>query len=207
MVWQTFRWLLAADDLLDLYFHFRYDLEVWKGEDQTRSFAEFLGPGDYCHYMAQQTVWFGILNFLGCACLLAIPMEKVLKRIPAVFGIAGAVFGFFLFQNISIGYLGLGESVWISLPQWLYDIKVLTILGLPFPGFYSSDYFPVFPWIFVFLMGYYALLLLQKKPKLHERFYTPVPLLTKIGQKSLLIYLLHQPLCMVICAGVNRIMG
>ena len=157
--------------------------------------------------MPQQTVWFGILNFLGCACLLGIPMEKVLKRIPAVFGIAGAVFGFFLFQNISIGYLGLGESVWICLPQWLYDIKVLTILGLPFPGFYSSDYFPVFPWIFVFLMGYYVLLLLQKKPKLHERFYTPVPLLTKIGQKSLLIYLLHQPLCMVICAGVNRIMG
>lgn len=152
--------------------------------------------------MPHQTVWFGILNFLGCACLLLIPLEKILKKIPAVLGMLGSVFCFFLFQNISVGYLGIGESEWFSVPQWLYDTKVFTILGFPFPGFYSSDYFPVLPWIFLFFLGYYISLFLQKKAKLYEKFYINVPLLTKIGQKSLIIYLLHQPLCMLVCTGV-----
>ena len=108
----------------------------------------FWGTGDYCHYMACHATADGLVWYLisGMRLFAGHSYGKGLKRIPAVFGIAGAVLAF-SFSNISIGYLGLGESVWISLPQWLYDIKALTILGLPFPGFYSSDYFPVFPWI------------------------------------------------------------
>ena len=39
MVWQTLGWFLAADDLLDLYFHFRYDLEAWQAKKLTWPFA------------------------------------------------------------------------------------------------------------------------------------------------------------------------
>ena len=35
-----------------------------------------------------QTIWFGILNFMGCAILLTLPLEKLLKKIPAIYGMA-----------------------------------------------------------------------------------------------------------------------
>lgn len=149
--------------------------------------------------MPQQTVWFGILNFLGCACLLLIPLEKLLKKIPVVLGMAGSIVCFFLFQNISSGYFGIGNSSWFSFPQWLYDAKVFTILGFPFAGFYSSDYFPVLPWIFIFFAGFYASLLLPEKVSIYEKLHRNIPVLTNMGQNSLILYLLHQPLCMLVC--------
>ena len=118
MVWQTLGWFLAARPVCWTFILISgMTWRLGKKKIKRGLLLNFWGlviTAITWLAMPQQTVWFGILNFLGCACLLAIPMEKVLKRIPAVFGIAGAVFGFFLFQNISIGYLGLGR--WYGFP-------------------------------------------------------------------------------------------
>nr|WP_297873230.1 heparan-alpha-glucosaminide N-acetyltransferase domain-containing protein [uncultured Blautia sp.] len=150
-------------------------------------------------FLPEQVIWFGILNLIGCAYLLLIPFEKILKKIPPYLGMAGSFLFYFFFQNLERGYLGFGEHALINIPARFCEFRLLTVLGLPYPGFYSSDYFPVFPWIFLFIAGYYLSLLLSKHPQLRKKFYPSVPLLSKIGQKSLLIYLLHQPVCMAVC--------
>ena len=73
--------------------------------------------------------------------------------------------------------------------RWLYP------LGLKYPGFYSSDYYPVFPWAFLFLLGFCLGRRMaarrEELPLLSAHF---PPALTFAGRHSLLIYLVHQPL-------------
>jgi uncharacterized membrane protein len=69
----------------------------------------------------------------------------------------------------------------------------LWILGWYSPDFFSADYFPVFPWVFVFLLGTWAGYYIAER-RLPERFYTArVPLFPIIGRRALIIYILHQP--------------
>ena len=157
-------------------------------------------------FMPTQVVWFGILNLLGCAYLLMIPLEKALNRVPPCIGIISSFLCFFLFQNLENGYLGIGKYVFLPVPPAFYEKMLFTILGMSFPGFYSSDYFPVFPWFFLFVAGYFFSLWLNTIPKLRKSFLYSMPALSKIGQNSLLIYLLHQPVCMILCVVVMNFM-
>lgn len=58
--------------------------------------------------MPQQTVWFGILNFLGCACLLAIPMEKGFKENPCRIWHSRCSFWLFPFSKYQHRLFGTG---------------------------------------------------------------------------------------------------
>ena len=72
--------------------------------------------------------------------------------------------------------------------RWLFPF------GWTYKGFYTADWFPIFPWLFVFLLGAWAGLYVVER-KLPERFYTfTCPILPQIGRRSLLIYILHQPI-------------
>lgn len=69
----------------------------------------------------------------------------------------------------------------------------LWMFGLVTQGFYSSDYFPLLPWAFVFLFGTWAGKYVREG-KLPRWFYeTKAPHLAAVGRKSLLIYVVHQP--------------
>ena len=66
-------------------------------------------------------------------------------------------------------------------------------IGLTTPGFYSSDYFPLLPWSFVFLLGTWAGKYVRAG-RLPKWFYAAkAPHLAAVGRQSLLIYVLHQP--------------
>lgn len=147
--------------------------------------------------LPSEAIWFGILNFLGCAVLLTLPLDKALDRLPPVPAAAGSFLLFLLFRNTQRGWLGLGKLELMRLPRLLYT-RVLTPLGFPFPGFRSSDYFPLLPWFFLFLTGYFLFGLFSKHERWRKAACRGVPLLTPVGQKSLVIYLLHQPLCMLL---------
>lgn len=73
------------------------------------------------------------------------------------------------------------------------NIDGLWIFGFYRSGFYSSDYFPILPWIFVFLLGTWLGKLVTDR-KLPDWIYSVnPPVVPAIGRKSLLIYVLHQP--------------
>ena len=144
-------------------------------------------------------IWFGILNFIGCAVLLMIPLDKFLKKIPAALGIGLSLVLFVLFYHVQNGYLSLGKTVTVELPDLLYHIKVLTPFGFPYPEFYSSDYFPMLPWIFLYILGYYLEEIFERQELWKQVARCRIPVLSWLGQKSIWIYLIHQPVCMAVC--------
>lgn len=149
-----------------------------------------------------QTVWFGILSFMGCASLILIPLHRCIGKIPPLLGMVLSVIMFVICRNITEGFIGFNNIFAVELPNWLYESKILTPLGFPFRGFVSSDYFPILPWIPLFLFGYYLYSFAIETDKLNEYAYHKIPILSGIGQKSIWIYLLHQPICMAVCAIV-----
>lgn len=152
----------------------------------------------------QAAVWFGILNFIGCAVLLMILADRIFCKIPPVAGVIGSMILFFLFRDVQQGVLGLASHPLAVLPEWLYQSRILTPFGFPFPGFRSSDYFPMLPWFFLFSAGYFFYPILQSSRKLQDVCSVRIPLLSKLGTWSIWIYLIHQPVATGICMLLFR---
>ena len=69
----------------------------------------------------------------------------------------------------------------------------LWMFGLTTPDFTSSDYFPLLPWMFVFLPGTWAGKYVRDG-RLPRWFYqAKAPRLAAVGRQALLIYVVHQP--------------
>lgn len=125
-------------------------------------------------------VRFGVLHCIGTAVIVGYCFLLLPRELPAILGGALCLFpGIFLyFRTFSFSYL---------LP-----------LGFVPHHFYSIDYFPLLPWLGVFLLG----IALGKRlyqgyrrrfplPDWSQLF--PVKGLSFLGRHSLTIYLLHQP--------------
>ena len=82
----------------------------------------------------------------------------------------------------------------------MVDSYWLIWLGVEYPGFSSVDYTPIIPWFGVILLGISAGHVLVPQKGLLVRLpkpwkaSSPVGVLTFLGRRSLIIYLLHQPL-------------
>ena len=141
-------------------------------------------------FMPENRVVFGVLTLLGASMLLLIPLDGFLRKIPPQAGLAGAFGLFFLLRNVNGGFLGFEAWRPAALPEGLYSGLVSAFFGFPPADFFSTDYFSLLPWFFLFLAGYF----------LHKLFPSPLPaggrpwpLLHTLGLYSLPIYLLHQP--------------
>lgn len=145
-----------------------------------------------------ETIWFGILNFMGCAVLLMFPIQKMAKKVVPILGFGICFLLFVLCKRIQYGYIGIGDS--IQVPDVLYSIKILTPIGFPFPGVRSSDYFPLIPWMFLYLSGYFFNEIFKEHDKWKAVARHKVPFLSVIGSRTIWIYLFHQPLSMLICS-------
>lgn len=144
-------------------------------------------------FMKNSIILFGVLCLLGSSMLLMIPLEKLLKHINPFVGFAVFFFMFLAFKNVHKGYIGIGENEWFYLPAGLYSDYLTAYLGFPFRGFYSSDYFPLIPWLFLFVSGYclYHIFVRLKLMK-YLSFFRCSPL-EFLGRYSLIIYMVHQP--------------
>lgn len=148
--------------------------------------------------MPDDAVIFGILNFMGCAVLILAGTERLFKKIPPAAGLIISFLLFMSFYHISDGMIGIG-SLSAELPSFLYEIKPLVVLGFPFEGFSSSDYFPILPWFFLYLCGYYLYELLKECRIFQKAAVIRLPFFSWLGKKSIWIYLIHQPVNMLIC--------
>ena len=144
-------------------------------------------------FLPSQAVWFGILNFIGCATLIMSLVERFLRGRSAAAGLILSVLLFLLSYGVPEGYLSFGPLWQLPLPRWLYEARIFTFLGLPWNGFYSSDFFPLLPWFFLFMSGYWFWELVCQKDRLRSIFRTRIPLLSSIGAGTIWIYLIHQP--------------
>ena len=129
-----------------------------------------------------------------------IPAEKLLKKLPAAVGLVLSFGLFLILRNVSDGTLGFEGWVICDLPENLYRNLLTAYLGFPNRGFFSTDYFPLIPWFFLFVTGYFLFRLLDAKGLNGTLFSRGnVPVLNWLGRHSLLVYLLHQPILYGLC--------
>lgn len=142
-----------------------------------------------------QAVWFGVLNLIGCSMMIVSVLSDNLKKIRPL---SGALISFLLYAvsyDVPKGYVGLFGLDIVKLPDFLYSCKYLAFLGFPSSDFFSTDFFPLIPWIFLFAAGFYLWNFIVEK-NLTKYFELKIPVLDKIGRYSLWIYLAHQPIIM-----------
>ncbi|MFC1769005.1 heparan-alpha-glucosaminide N-acetyltransferase [Nanoarchaeota archaeon] len=128
-------------------------------------------------------VRFGILHLIGVSIILAYPLLRY-KNLNLLLGIILVIFG-----------LKVNEVI-IKSPFLLW-------LGIRPERFFSVDYYPLLPWFGLILIGIF----------IGNSFYTnygrtvripelsnliPIRFLSYLGKHSLLIYLLHQPLIILL---------
>ncbi len=157
-------------------------------------------------------VRFGVLTLIGSSMLMMVPLDFVLKRAwgrissrPLKAGLTAGLtvlcFVLFLQSKKGGGFL----------PADFVGNLFTAYLGFPPQDFYSTDYFPLVPWFFLYLTGY----LLHR---LWQAFDTPdsvcarvddfacvshVPPLAFLGRHCLLLYMLHQP----VLYGISMLIG
>lgn len=137
-------------------------------------------------------IYFGILHFLSIAMIIYALLEKPLKKLPAIVGAAVSLLLYLLLWGVPYGYLGVDFFRICSLPDMLYTNDFTAFLGFPSDSFFSADYFPVIPHIFMFFCGGFLGLLGSEKG--YPKFLKPLRCrpLAFLGRHSLLIYVVHQ---------------
>lgn len=140
-------------------------------------------------FMPGNLVQFGVLTLLGSASILLWGLAPLLSRLPARAGLAGSFSLFLLLRNVNSGCLGFEGLRLLRLPEGLYRNRLTAFLGFPPADFFSTDYFSLLPWLFLFLTGYFLFRLHPPEGRETRR----IPLAAAVGRRSLLIYMLHQP--------------
>mgnify|MGYP000991492720 CR=1 FL=1 len=124
--------------------------------------------------LGDQYVRYGVLHFLG-TCLILYPLLRKLSP-PVLAVLAAAIF---------------------LLARPLEKIEAATGLFLPlgikYPGFSSADYFPLVPYLGVYILGIIAYKLYYHKGRSLFPFDWGNKYVTAVSRHSLAIYILHQP--------------
>lgn len=151
--------------------------------------SEFLGDID---------IYFGILHLLGFSMIFCGVFDFALKRVNKWVGFILAALLFIVFYGVPNDYTDF-VGIRNIIPEAWYLNKNLYPLGITAPGFFSADYFPIFPWFFLFLSGYF--LYKFKFVEKYSKVFRPkrIKPLGFLGRHALIIYILHQPLIYLIC--------
>lgn len=126
---------------------------------------------------------FGVLHCLGICMLLWPVFRKLPVWLLTVLGIFLSVLGIYLTERIVVDFSGFA---------WL---------GLLYPGYSSADYFPLLPYLGFFLVGaVLGRILYRKKESLLPGIgdFWLFRALQWCGRHSLILYLLHQPVLMLL---------
>lgn len=145
-------------------------------------------------FMPDEFIVFGIIHFFAFGTLIMVFLVLILKYINGYLGFILSMFGFYVFWPVTSGYLNFPTGA-VHLPQKLYELKYLFFLGFPGENFSSADYYPILPWIFLLIGGYFlGKIYLSFKPQKKKKSFDPI---TFIGRNRLFFYIIHQPIIYV----------
>ncbi len=142
-------------------------------------------------YLFGAPVYWGILHLLGACMLLYAAVRKRWEALPATAACGAALLVFVLTFMLPV-------RVRVSVP-------FLFPLGLRTATFASADYYPLLPWGALFFAAAAAAERLDDIPP--EMRYAGAPrALAWLSRRSLLIYLVHQPMLLALTALLLRAM-
>lgn len=106
---------------------------------------------------------------------------------------------FLALQDLRDGTVGLGPLS-VQLPEGLYETAWLAWLGLPGGSFASGDYYPVLPYLALYLAG--AAMGSRWKERGYPRWACEarVAPLNFVGRHALIVYIAHQPVILGLSA-------
>lgn len=145
-------------------------------------FAVFITLFTY-RFVPERTIYFGILHFFAASSFL-VPFFIKYNKLNLVAGLLIAFPGF---------YLQLTE----------FDFSYLFWLGFAPENFSTFDYFPLIPWLGVLMLGVYSGKYIVKRTaniKYESRF---AGAFMFFGKNSLNIYLIHQPMLILLLIALG----
>ena len=134
-------------------------------------------------YLREGFIVFGVLHCIGLSIIFAYPLLK------------------YRFFNLLLGLVII--SIGIIIKNFSFDFYYLVWLGFIPNQFYTVDYFPLFPWFGVVLIGiflgntFYPKHLRIFKLKDHSRL-NVIRFFCFLGRHSLIIYFVHQPIMLAV---------
>ena len=138
-------------------------------------------------------ILFGVLQFLGVCMLLYAAAGRWLRRVPVRLAPVLCLALFVLTQ------------LWTSAVR--VEVRWLFWLGFIYEDFVSYDFFPLLPYVFLFLLGAWAGRVLPACGAQLPFMTTRAPaVLTWPGRRTLWIYLLHQPVLFGACLLAYRLL-
>ncbi len=159
-------------------------------------------------FMSSSPALFGVLFLLGVSPLITTALQKPLDKINPYFA---APFFFCLYaltRYVRHGYIGIFAMKLFELPEILYNGGMIgAAIGFKPEGFVSSDYFPIIPWIFLYLVGFYVYKILREHSLLDRLCVKRIRVLEFIGRHALVIYLLHQAVIFALLYVIFKIIG
>jgi len=134
-------------------------------------------------FLKNGIIIFGILHLIGISIIVSYPFLD------------------YKYENLVFGILIIAAGWYLS--YFTFDFTYLLWLGFEPKSFFSFDYFPIMPWYGVVLLGIFFGNLFYPKGKRAfsladlSKFF-PVQILSFFGKHSLKIYLLHQPIIILL---------
>lgn len=143
-------------------------------------------------FMPENRVVFGVLTLIGSCMIIVSFIDKFfhINKHKRSYLIVSLLM-FILTFHISSGKIKLFNLSY-KVPEYMYSGYVMTYLGFPFKSFYSTDYFPLIPWLFLFIVGFISFKIANEKGALNSLKGQHSKVLSFIGKNTLIIYLFHQ---------------
>lgn len=145
-------------------------------------------------FMPQNRVVFGVLTLIGSCMVIVGVLDKWLKKWIPTLGLLVSALLFLVTRDVNEGWLGFEAFRLCKIPKAFYANIITAYLGFPKKDFYSTDYFSMIPWLFLFLSGYFLFQMVERLGMLRvleKGVWMPIEW---IGKRSFIIYMLHQPI-------------
>jgi uncharacterized membrane protein len=136
-------------------------------------------------------VAFGILHLIGVSIILAYPLLR------------------YRYANLFLGLSIIAVGVYIRIEGFSSESPWLLPFGVVPENLVMPDYRPLLPWFGVVLLGLFAGNVLYGNGRRPALFANKAPVATKpllpLGRNSLFIYLVHQPILILLLASLGVI--
>jgi len=130
-------------------------------------------------------VRFGILHLIGISVIISYPFLR------------------FKYANLAIGAIII--AIGLYLQTLTFNFSFLIWLGFKPTEYFAVDHFPILPYFGIILIGLFLGKILY--PNSERKFKIPnvsIPFLEFLGKHSLVIYLVHQPLLIILLYGASK---